>query len=589
MSKLDDTLNEVLIHHPGQDCWLHFRNAVDVLETFKINEVVSVIEDVEQALKRGLYAAGFIAYEASSAFDRALKTKPPGDFPLIWFGLYKNIESLSTIPPSCDEEKSHETKLNWNASASRDEYDQAIGRIKTYIARGDTYQVNYTYRLRSSFSGGAYKLFVDLARAQKAPYAAFVDTGRFVLCSASPELFFTLEQDKIVSRPMKGTASRGFTLQGDNAQADWLKNSEKNRAENVMIVDMVRNDIGRIAETGSVHVPDLFVMEKYPTVWQMVSTVSGKADANLREILRALFPPASITGAPKARTMEIIKELETSPRKVYTGGIGFAGPDRRMQFNVAIRTAIIDRDEGSVEYGVGGGITWDSIDSAEYEECKAKARILTVRLPEFSLLETMRWTPEQGYVLLDLHLSRMQDSAAYFDFPIDIQYVRDLLQESAESFDDNDQKIRLLVNEVGTVSIEAVAVPESEADIFLRVCLSKEPIDTKDVFLYHKTTNRAVYDRARELNPGFDDVILWNERGEVTESSIANLVVELDGVLFTPPVSCGLLPGTYRSWLLSQGLVTEREIKVDELNKCSQFYLVNSVRGKIKIELVNTL
>jgi para-aminobenzoate synthetase / 4-amino-4-deoxychorismate lyase len=588
MSKQNNSHNEALIHHPGQDCWLHFRNAVKVLETQKIDEVVSVIEDVEQALKRGLYAAGFIAYEASSAFDRALETKPAGEFPLVWFGLYKRPDRKSTVPSPSVEISNHESKLIWNASTSRVDYDLAIARIKAFIARGDTYQVNYTYRLRSSFSGDAYKLFVDLARAQKAPYAAFIDTGRFILCSASPELFFILEGDKIVSRPMKGTASRGFTLLEDNAQAEWLLNSEKNRAENVMIVDMVRNDIGRIAETGSVYVPDLLVVEKYPTVWQMVSTVSGKTDAGLREILRALFPPASITGAPKARTMEIIKELETSPRKVYTGGIGFVGPDRQMQFNVAIRTAIIDKDESSVEYGVGGGITWDSVDSAEYEECKAKARILTVRLPQFSLLETMRWTPEQGYFLLDLHLYRLQDSATYFDFPLDLQYIRQHLQELAASFDDKDRKIRLLVDEVGSVSIEAIALHVSDPDKSLRVCLSKEPVDSKDVFLYHKTTNRAVYERARESNSGFDDVILWNERGEVTETSIANLVVELDGVLFTPPVSCGLLPGTYRSWLLSQGRVTERVIKVDELHKCSQFYLVNSVRGEIKVEIAGT-
>jgi para-aminobenzoate synthetase / 4-amino-4-deoxychorismate lyase len=588
MLKSDSFTNEVLLHYPGQNCWLHFRNPVKLLYTDLIDEVVSILGDVEQGLKSGLYAAGFISYEASLAFDQALKTRPTEDFPLIWFGLYEQAERRTTIPSFSPSEGDHQDQLSWIASTSRKEYDRAIAKIKNYIAHGDTYQVNYTYRLRSSFSGDPYKLFVELARAQKAPYAAFVDTGRFVLCSASPELFFTLQGDQLTSRPMKGTASRKLTLQEDNAQAEWLQNSEKNQAENVMIVDMVRNDIGRIAETGSVKVSDLLVVEKYPTVWQMVSTVTGKTDASLSEILGALFPPASITGAPKARTMEIIRELETSPRKVYTGGIGFVTPDRQMQFNVAIRTAIIDREGGSVEYGVGGGITWDSVDSAEYEECKAKARILTVRLPQFSLLETMRWTPDLGYVLLDLHLARLQDSAVYFDFPLDIGKVQNKLEKFVASFDDKDHRIRLLVNEEGSVDVEAMAFPPPGSADLLKVCLSKEPIDSKDVFLYHKTTNRVVYERARALSPGFYDVLLWNERREVTETSIANLVVELDGVLFTPPVSCGLLPGTYRSWLLSQGRVTERVIRLDELKKCSQFYLVNSVRGKIKVEIEDT-
>ncbi|MBE0410494.1 MAG: aminodeoxychorismate synthase component I [Anaerolineales bacterium] len=585
MHKNHVSTNEVLIHYPAQDCWLHFSNPAIVLQTHQIDEVVLILGDVEQGLKRGLYAAGFIAYEASGAFDRALHTKPAGDFPLIWFGLYERVERSATIPFSTPLESDHQDQLSWVASTSRDDYDKAISRIKDYIARGDTYQVNYTYRLRSSFSGDPHMLFGELYRAQKAPYAAFVDTGRFAICSASPELFFSLEREKITSRPMKGTASRGLTLQEDNDQAEWLRNSQKNQAENVMIVDMVRNDIGRIAETGSVNVPDLLVVEKYPTVWQMVSTVTGQTDAGLGDILRALFPPASITGAPKARTMEIIEELETSPRKVYTGGIGFVSPERQAQFNVAIRTAIIDRDDASVEYGVGGGITWDSVDKAEYEECLAKARILSVRIPRFSLLETLRWTPNRGYTLLDLHLHRLQESASYFDFPANFQDVLRCLDELAAGFDEHDHKVRLLVDQDGSVRVESVILSSQEPGQLLKVCLSKEPVDSTDPFLYHKTTNRTVYERARDLCPGFDDVILWNERGEVTESCIANLVVELDGKLYTPPVNCGLLPGTYRSWMLSQGQVEERVIHIDDLQKYTRIYLVNSVRGQMEVEI----
>lgn len=585
MSRYYDSPNEVLIRYPTQDCWLHFRNPIEVLEAQNVNEVISILGGVEEGLVEGLYAAGFIAYEASPAFDRALKAKSTENFPLAWFGLYEHVERISTIPLSCSTDSYQHEELSWAASTNRDEYDRAIARIKDYIARGETYQVNYTYRLHSSFSGDPYNLFVELSRAQKAPYAAFVDTGRFVLCSASPELFFSLEGEHLESRPMKGTASRGLTLQEDNDQAEWLRNSKKNQAENVMIVDMVRNDIGRIAMTGTVKVPELLMVEKYPTVWQMVSTVTGKTKAGLVEILRALFPPASITGAPKTSTMEIIEELETSPRQVYTGGIGFVGPDRRAQFNVAIRTAIIDRREGTVEYGVGGGITWDSVDKAEYEECQTKARILSVRLPQFSLLETLRWTPQQEYALLNLHMERLRDSASYFDFRVEIREVLCYLDELRTCFEDKNHKVRLLVDEGGTISAQFEALSLVGSDKTPRVCLAKEPVDSKDPFLYHKTTNRGVYERAKASCPDYEDVILWNERGEVTESCIANLVVELGGKLYTPPVSCGLLPGTYRAWLLRQGNVEERVITVEQLAECSCIFLVNSVRGQQEVRL----
>lgn len=570
---------EVLLRFPIQNCWLQFSNPITILEALRVNEVVPLLESMEEGLAEGLYAAGFIAYEASPAFNCALKAKPAGDFPLAWFGLYKNFNKINAAPPPFYAENDHNDYLSWSASTSRDEYNRAIACIKDYIAQGDTYQVNYTYRLNSLFSGDPYKLFVRLAKAQKAPYAAYVNTGRFVLCSASPELFFYTNGEHIESRPMKGTAPRGLTLQEDNDQAEWLRHSKKNQAENIMIVDMVRNDIGRIAVTGSVRVPDLLAVEKYPTVWQMVSTVTGQTQAGLIEILRALFPAASITGAPKASTMKIIEELETSPRKVYTGCIGFASPKKLAQFNVAIRTAIIDCDQDSVEYGVGGGITWDSVDKSEYEECLTKAKILSVSLPEFSLLETLRWTPIHGYFLLDLHMRRLWDSAKYFDFSVDIRDVRAYLDKLVTCFGSKDHKVRLLVDENGSIRTEANPLLE-ESKQTLKVCLAKEPVDSGDPFLYHKTTNRKVYEQANVLCPGYDDVILWNERGEVTESCIANLVVELDGNLYTPPVSCGLLPGTYRSWLLSQGKVRERIILLEQLDECTRLFLVNSVRGQ---------
>jgi para-aminobenzoate synthetase/4-amino-4-deoxychorismate lyase len=350
-----------------------------------------------------------------------------------------------------------------------------------------------------------------------------------------------------------------------------------------MIVDMVRSDIGHIAETGSVKVPELFSLEKFPTVWQMVSTVSGKTSAGYGEIFSALFPPASITGAPKRRTMEIITELETSPRGVYTGCIGFICPERQAQFNVAIRTVVIEKKSAHAVYGVGGGITWDSVDSAEYEECRAKAKILTARIPEFQLLESIRWSAEEGYFLLDRHLQRLAESAEYFSFSLDLPEVRQKLSALAAGFDANARKVRILIHPRGSVTLQAEILPPAGRAKPLRVLLAPAPIDSANPFLFHKTTHRGVYDQARQsalaaAGGEVDDVILWNERGELTETCTANIVLELDGMCYTPPVACGLLAGTYRGWLLEQGMIQERILRLEDLRQDPRLYLINSVR-----------
>ena len=343
--------------------------------------------------------------------------------------------------------------LNWQADIERESYNTAIEKIKDYIAQGKTYQVNYTMRLNSEFNGGEWDFFLHLAQTQN-KYAAYIDTGRYVICSASPELFFKLDGNKIYSRPMKGTAKRGRTTLEDKEQAEWLHNSIKNRAENVMIVDMIRNDLGRIAEIGSVQVPELFTIEKYPTLFQMTSTVQAKTNASLDEIFSALFPCASITGAPKVSTMNIIAELETTPRKIYTGSIGYISPNRKAQFNVAIRTALIDRENKTAEYGIGGGIVWDSTSADEYSEALLKARVLTERPQEFSLIETLLWTPEDGYFLREKHTARMQDSAEYFGFPFSREEFEHQLDQLAKHFN-SPQRVRILLNKHGEFKAES--------------------------------------------------------------------------------------------------------------------------------------
>jgi para-aminobenzoate synthetase/4-amino-4-deoxychorismate lyase len=580
MKNCADMINSVVIHDATKRHWLHFCDPKEVISVHRVDEVMPALEVIEEQVRRhSLYAAGFIAYEAAPAFDAALSVNEDGAFPLIWFGLYEVPEQLH-LPPAPE---AHSASLPWTPSLTPNAYQNAIGRIKDYIEAGDTYQVNFTVRLRSPFSGDPWSYFIALARAQDASYSAFVNTKEWIICSASPELFVQVEGKELISRPMKGTAPRGLMLHDDRAQAEWLYHSEKNRAENVMIVDMVRNDMGRIAHMGSVHVSKQYEVEKYPTVWQMTSTVRATTGAGLCAIMQALFPPASITGAPKPRTMQIIAELEQPPRRIYTGTVGFWMPDRRAQFNVAIRTVLIDKAQGEAEYGVGGGIVWDSIDTMEFEECRTKARILTQRLPDFSLLESILWTPEEGYFLLVYHLNRLADSAAYFSYSVDMDAIRNKLDSLTRTLPKTAHKVRLLVARDEVITLESEALGDASAAPPQRCCLAPAPVDSANPFLYHKTTNRSVYDQALAASPGYADVILWNEKGEVTESCIANVVLEMDGELYTPPVRCGLLPGTYRAYLLEQGKVKERVIKIEDLAKSPHVYLISSVRKEREV------
>jgi para-aminobenzoate synthetase/4-amino-4-deoxychorismate lyase len=350
-----------------------------------------------------------------------------------------------------------------------------------------------------------------------------------------------------------------------------------------MIVDMTRNDLGKIAEIGSVSVPKLFEIERYPTVWQMTSTVTATSQATFTDVLTALFPCASITGAPKRRTMQIITELEDEPRRVYTGCIGYLAPGQIAQFSVAIRTVIVDRETRQAEYGVGGGIVWDSQADEEYAECQDKARALTERKEPFSLLETLRWTPEDGYFLLDYHLRRLSDSADYFGFELDPRRVVAELEELAAGLSQRTYKIRLLAQRDGSVTAEATMIELSEQP--LRLALAVKPVDSNDKFLFHKTTRRQVYDEALAEHRDADDVILWNERGELTETCLGNLVLKIGDRLVTPPLDCGLLAGTLRAYLLERGEIDEGVLTLDSLERCEEIYRINSVRGWQRAEV----
>jgi para-aminobenzoate synthetase/4-amino-4-deoxychorismate lyase len=531
----------------------------------RIEEVVPVLEFAEREARSGSHVAVMLSYEAAPAFDQAFVTHQPSDFPLAWAAVFES----EPVDADCESYSSPE----WKPRVNRDEYDRSVSCIKEFIAAGDTYQVNYSFPLTSSFNGGdAFAWYRDLYLAQGAQYSAYLDLGRYKVLCLSPELFFRRTGNHVVTKPMKGTVRRGRWSQEDRELAQWLKHSAKDRAENVMIVDLLRNDLGKVSVPGSVRVSSLFDLERFETVWQMTSTVESTLcdGTSLVDLMRALFPCGSITGAPKIRTMQIIGELERFPRGAYTGAIGLLKPGGDCVFNVAIRTVVIDTESGMATFGVGGGVTIDSTAEREYEECLVKSRFLHSEPVEFQLFESIL-LDDGEYFLLAEHLERLKDSAEYFGFSYSIDEINEALSNPAT--DSGSFKVRLML--WNDARIETQITPIKATDEVKRVTLATEPVDSSDRFLFHKTTRRRTG----------DDVIYWNERDEVTESSIANVVVPIDGELFTPPLESGLLAGVFRNRLLAQGQIKERTISVQELESTRDFFLINSVRKWMRASL----
>lgn len=560
--------------------WHRFCNPSAVLVAHRLDQVQPTLRAVQQAADAGRHAIGWVAYEAAPAFDVACRVRTGAEGPLAWFALYEEAEPFEW--PAGD---SPSVSLPWAADVDLPAYSRKVRRIRKWIARGHTYQVNFTFRFSAPSNVEPWLLFRALTGNGAAGFGAYIDTGNQVLCSASPELFFLREGERVTCRPMKGTAPRGRTLAEDHEQMRTLRASAKDRAENVMIVDMMRNDLGRLARPGSVQVDTLFDVTRYPTLFQMTSTLHADVDADLPALFGALFPCASVTGAPKIRTMELIADLETSARGAYTGAIGWVGPGNQAQFNVGIRTAEVNRRLGTVRYGAGSGIVWDSAPSAEFDECLTKARILATPRPAFRLLETMRWEPGRGLLFLDRHLARLRDSAEYFQFAVEPAAVRAALEGAARTFPAVAQRVRLLAARDGALEIETrplqgsrfVDEPEQAMEAEA-LPWAGEPVNREEIFLYHKTTCRDVYE-ARRAAAGTNDLLLWNEVGEMTETCIGNLVARFGSDWLTPPISCGLLGGAYRAALLARGRLREQVLSVAEAKRAEGLYRINSVRG----------
>ncbi len=561
---------------PGGGASFALHGPVGELVATDLSTVAATVDAAQRAAETGQWVAGWIAYEAAPAFDDALPIRPADGsiasrLPLAWFGVFEERRPVAPPPGSGN------WSVDWEPSVTSSEYQAAIDRIRERIGAGDTYQVNYSFRLRGMLAGDPLSLYGDLVHAQRCAHASYLATDRWAVASASPELFFEMNDGWLTTRPMKGTTIRGRWPDEDRERAEAMVGSPKERAENLMIVDLLRNDMGRISEFGTVAVERLFEAERYETVWQMTSTISSRLreGVGLSRVLEALFPCGSVTGAPKASTMGIIAELETARRGVYCGAVGWLAPGGRHGiFAVGIRTAAVDLESREVEYGVGGGITWDSSATGEHREAYAKARVLGIRRPPFDLLETLRWE-EGGYWALEEHLDRLEGSATYFRFAFDRSRVRRALVE-AEGLGVGPTRVRLTVDERGTPSIAIAPLPASDGPV--RLAIDDVAVDSSDPMLYHKTTGRGRYEDALRRHPGADDVILVNERGELTETTIGNLLVERDGRWYTPPLEAGLLPGIYRARLLDGGDAEERTLMPADLAGAERIAVVNSVR-----------
>jgi para-aminobenzoate synthetase/4-amino-4-deoxychorismate lyase len=430
-------------------------------------------------------------------------------------------------------------------------------------------------------AGDPFNLYRDLAIGQRGAHNAYLDLGRFVVASASPELFFERRGDEVLLRPMKGTARRGRHRDEDRRLAAQLRSSAKERAENVMIVDLMRNDIGRVAEIGSVEVPALFTVERYETVLQLTSDVTARLrpGTGLVELFRALFPCGSVTGAPKASSMQIIRSVETTPRGVYCGAIGLVGPPDapvRARFNVAIRTAVVDTATGEAVYGTGGGITWSSEAAAEHDEVLTKAAVLRARPRTFELMETMRNEPRRGLRNRDRHLQRLAESAEHLGFRFDLLAAQEALTSRLGGC--QAARVRIRLARTGALAVDVEQLPPLLSGPVL-LAFDDEPVDPEDMWLYHKTNWREPYDRRRDRRPDVDDVIMINGLGELTEVTRATLALKRDGRWWTPPVESGCLPGVERGRLLDLGVLHERVLLRDDLDRAEGVAVVSSLRG----------
>ena len=576
---------------------LLFNAPKEIIAAASPAEVEPAIKRLEAGLKKGLHAAGFFSFELGYVLEQKLSSLLPANrqVPLLWFGLYDAPEALNEA--EVDRWLSTHTKSgsyqfsNVSVAWTKDEYVERFRKVQEMIRAGDIYQLNLTFKARFRLSGSPLTFYRDLRQRQRVAYGGIVDTGEVTVLTASPELFIEQKGRIIETRPMKGTSKRGGTPEADAEARRVLATDVKQRAENLMIVDLMRNDIGRISEIGSVEVTDLFTVETYRTLHQMTSGVRAKLNegVSLLDLMRAIFPPGSVIGAPKIRAQELIAEYETEPRGVYCGAIGMISPEGKSLFNVAIRSPVIFRD-GTGEMGIGSGVVYDSEGAKEYEECLLKMKFLTDPPKTFELIEPLLWERGKGFWLLERHFERLRASARYFSFKIDEAAALSALEREAAAASETNPRlrVRLLLAEDGRITVTSAPQPDPGPGAVMRFVISPTRLDSNDAFLFHKTTRRELYDQEWKYyadTAGADEVLYLNERGELAEGSRTNIFIERpDGLLVTPPLPAGLLPGVLRAELIATGRAVEGVLKLEDLRGAKRVFLGNSVRGLLRAE-----
>ena len=553
-----------------------FTDTIKELKTKDIKEVKHLLAEVEAYQNQGYYAVGYVSYEAAPAFETKFDVidGPLMSEYLLYFTIHETVQT-EPIPLTY---KPIDLPKSWQELTSAEEYKAAIEQIHHYIRQGDTYQVNYTVQLQQNLTADPFAIYNRLVVEQNAHYNAFIQHDDVSIISISPELFFKKDGDRLTTRPMKGTTNRGLTTETDLKQAQWLAQDQKNRSENMMIVDLLRNDMNRISKIGSENVKSLCLVEQYSTIWQMTSTIETQLlpNSSLGDIFQALFPCGSITGAPKIATMAIIKDVEKQARGVYCGAIGILLPNGPTIFNVAIRT--LQMQGNKAIYGVGGGITWDSKWEAEYEETKQKSAVLYRQNPKFDLISTGRI--HRGKLLfLKEHLNRLQESSRYFSYPFNKEEVQNQVEDLCQSLDfDTDYRLKMSLAKNGELTFEHNQLT-GLADVFCQARLVEQTHPLDSPYTYFKTSYRPHI----SLEP--HEQIYYNQKKELLETSIGNLVLKIEDQLYTPPVHLGLLNGIYRQSLIANNQVTERVLTLDNLKQAQAIYGCNAVRGLYELKV----
>lgn len=552
-----------------------FTEPIKELKTRDLDQVEALLKEVETYQEAGFYAVGYISYEAAPAFEKKFAVHPAplmGEY-LLYFTIHEEVETL----PFPEDYEAVELPANWKEEVEAPAYQKAIETIHHHIRQGDTYQVNYTVQLSQELEADPLAIYNRLVVEQKAHYNAFIQHDDVSILSISPELFFEQDDRLLTTRPMKGTTHRGLTNLADLKEAAWLEADPKNRAENMMIVDLLRNDMNRISEIGSEQVTHLCQVEQYSTVWQMTSTIESRlrAEIDLVQTFRALFPCGSITGAPKISTMEIIHKTEKAPRGVYCGTIGILLPKGKRIFNVAIRTLQMQGDQAI--YGVGGGITWDSKWESEYQETKQKSAVLYRQEPHFELLTTGRI--HQGELtFLDKHVTRLREASRYFAYPYDEPKLLKELQEELAHLESNlDYRCRIALQKNGTFHLVITELTDLPAS-YLQAQLTEQKLDLATPFTYFKTSQRD------HLSQSDHEQIFHLPDGTLLETTIGNLVLEIEGQLYTPPAHLPLLDGIYRRHLLETQQVEEKLLTLNDLTDADRIYACNAIRGLYELD-----